>query len=71
MTEWITVKEAARRLGVHRNTMTRRIEQWNLAVKRNPRNLSENLVDWSEVEQRLQEFENVKGKATADTPAVA
>lgn len=54
--QWVTITEAAQRLGVHRNTMRRRIKQWQLKAIRNPRNLREKLVDWREVEQRLAEL---------------
>jgi transposase len=63
--EWITLSDAAERLGVHRNTMRRRVDQWNLATRQNPRNLRERLVDWTEVEEYL-EF-NSEGKDPALT----
>jgi len=55
--EWIPLSEAARRLGVHRNTMRRRVGQWNLTTRRNPRNLREVLVNWAEVEQYIDGFD--------------
>lgn len=54
--QWVTVSEAAQRLGVHRNTMRRRIKQWKLRAIRNPRNLREVLLDWREVERHLEEL---------------
>jgi sugar diacid utilization regulator len=63
--EWVTITEASNRLGIHRNTMRMRIKLWDLRTKRNPLNLSERLVDWRQIKQRLQEFEETEGKADA------
>lgn len=51
--EWLTLTEASERLGVHRNTMRRRVMQWQLTTRENPRNLREVLVNWNEIEDHL------------------
>ena len=61
--EWVTITEAARRLGVHRNTMRRRILQWQLTTRENPRNLREVLVNWAEIEERLEGLDYLGGLA--------
>ncbi len=54
---WVTLTDAAEKLGVHRNTMRKRVIQWELTTRQNPRNLREVLVDWAEIEDRLEGFD--------------
>lgn len=60
MAEWISLTEAAKRLGIHRNTMHQRVGRWQLATRENPVNLRETLVDWQEIEAHLKGFEDPK-----------
>lgn len=62
MPEWISLSDAAKRLGVHRNTMHRRIERWQLTTRTNPVNLRETLIDWVEIERRLDGFDVGKNR---------
>jgi len=64
--EWIPLSEAARRLGVHRNTMRRRVGQWNLTTRRNPRNLREVLVNWAEIEQQIDGLNGLNGNGRGE-----
>ena len=53
MPEWVSLGEAAERLGIHRNTMRQRVDRWQLTTRENPVNLRETLVEWYEIESHL------------------
>ncbi len=54
--DWVSLTAAAERLGLHRNTMRKRVQQWELTQKRNPLNLREVAVDWNEILEKVQGF---------------
>ncbi len=54
--DWVSLTAAAERLGLHRNTMRKRVQQWELTQKRNPLNLREVAVDWNEILKKVEGF---------------